>query len=257
MNNLDILPIKPLQIKEKKQYHPNLPNIDRNRGSLILLVGSQNSGKTTIINNMLLSKNFWGGKESAFDGGVYIFSPSLDLDDSCRFLRETFECYTEYKNEYLETIMEKQKMYPKDEMPKIMIVIDDSSGMIDRNSKINHFLTRFRHYNANIILSIQNFKGLSPIARSNASAILLMNGIINDKEMEKVEDEYDGQFKGTLKYMYNTYASKPYSFLYLRVRKNPPEAYANFGEKIEWKKLVKVAKMKKLQKDEDEEDDDF
>jgi len=174
MNELDILPIKPLDIKEKKKYHPNLPSIDRNRGSLILLVGSQNSGKTTIINNMLISKHFWGGKESAFDGGVFIFSPSLDLDDSCRFLREQFECYTEYKNEYLEEIMKRQKEYPKDEMPKIMIVIDDSSGLIDRNSKINHFLTRFRHYNANIILSIQNFKSLSPIARSNASAVLLM-----------------------------------------------------------------------------------
>jgi len=258
MNELDILPIKPLDIKEKKQYHPHLPSIDRNRGSLILLVGSQNSGKTTIINNLLLSKHFWGGKESAFDGGVFIFSPSLDLDDSCRFLKEQFECYTEYKNEYLEEIMKRQKEYPKDEMPKIMIVIDDSSGLIDRNSKINHFLTRFRHYNANIILSIQNFKSLSPIARSNASAVLLMNGIINDKEMEKIEDEYDGQFKGTLKYLYDEFANNPYSFLYMKVRKNPPEAYRNFTEPIEWKKLVKVAKMKKSKKmiDDDIEEDE-
>lgn len=248
MSELDILPIKPLDIKETKSYHPHLPSIDRNRGSLILIVGSQNSGKTTIINNLLLSKHFWGGKESAFDGGVFIFSPSLDLDDSCRFLREQFECYTEYKNEYLEEIIKRQKEYPKDKMPKIMIVIDDSSGLIDRNSNINHFLTRFRHSNANIILSIQNFKSLSPIARSNASAVLLMNGIINDKEMFKIEEEYDGQYKGTLKYMYEEYANTPYSFLYMKVRKNPPEAYRNFTEPIEWKKLVKVAKMKKSKK---------
>ena len=151
--------------------------------------------------------------------------------------------------------MKRQKQYPKDDMPKIMIVIDDSSGMIDRNSKINHFLTRFRHYNANIILSIQNFKGLSPIARSNASAILLMNGIINDKEMEKVEDEYDGQLKGTLKYMYDEYANTPYSFLYMKVRKNPVEVYRNFTEPIDWKKLVKVAKLKKSKKMIDMESD--
>ena len=33
------------------------------------------------------------------------------------------------------------------------------------------------------------------------------------KEMEKIEDEYDGMYKGTLKKMYLKYADKPYSFL--------------------------------------------
>ena len=111
--DLTIQPIRPMEIKDKRTYHPNLPSIARNRGSLMLLLGAQNSGKTTIINNMLLSKHFWGGKESAFDN-VYIFSPSIDLDDSCRFLREHFECYTEYKDEYLEDIKDRQKQYPKE-----------------------------------------------------------------------------------------------------------------------------------------------
>tara|TARA_A100001201_G_scaffold130078_2_gene115701 strand:+ start:2096 stop:2911 length:816 start_codon:yes stop_codon:yes gene_type:complete len=236
--DLTIKPIQPVEIKEKRKFNPVLPSIMRNRGSITLLVGSQNSGKTTIINNLLLSKHFWGGKHSAFDN-VYIFSPSIDLDDSCRFLRENFECYTEYKAEYLEDIKKTQASIPKKDRPKIMIVVDDGSGLIDRNSTFNHYLTRFRHFNSNIILSIQNFKSLSPIARSNASDVLLMNGIINDKEMEKIEDEYDGMYKGTLKKMYLKYADKPYSFLYLKVRKNPPEMYQNFTKKIEWSKYAK------------------
>ena len=253
MSELTILPIRPMEIKDKKKYHPHLPSIDRNRGSLILLLGSQNSGKTTIINNCLLSKHFWGGKESAFDN-VYIFSPSIDLDDSCRFLREQFECYTEYKDEYLEEIKNRQKMYPKDKMPKIMIVADDSSGLLSR--KFFHFLTRFRHFNANIILSIQNFKSLMPIARSNANAVILMNGIVNSKELEKINEEYGSQMKNTLLYMYAKYANKPYSFLYLKLRKNPPEAYQNFQKKINWKGLIKKAKNYKVEDVVNEEGDD-
>ncbi len=51
--DLSIQPVRPMEIKDKQTYHPNLPSINRNRGSLILLLGSQNSGKTTIINNLL------------------------------------------------------------------------------------------------------------------------------------------------------------------------------------------------------------
>lgn len=254
--NLTIQPIRPMEIKDKRTYHPNLPSINRNRGSLILLIGSQNSGKTTIINNMLLSKHFWGGKESAFDN-VYIFSPSIELDDSCRFLREHFECYTEYKDEYLEEIKNRQKQYPKEKMPKIMIVADDSSGLLSR--KFFHFLTRFRHFNANVILSIQNFKSLMPIARSNANAVILMNGIVNEKELEKINEEYGSQMKNTLMYMYSKYANKPYSFLYLKLRKNPPEAYQNFTKMINWKSLIKKAKSYKVSdviEDENDEKDE-
>ena len=258
-SNLNILPVRPMEIKDKKVYHQNLPSISNSRGTLMLLIGSQNSGKTTIINNLLLSKHFWGGKQSAFDGGVFIFSPSCEIDDSCRFLRENFECYTEYKDEYLEEIKNRQKALKKEDMPKICIVADDSSGLLSR--KFFHFLTRFRHYNANVILSIQNFKSLMPIARSNANAVLLMNGIVNEKEMEKIEDEYSSQFKGTLKYCYKKFPSKPYSFLFLKIRKNPPEMFQNFTKKIEWKKYIKIAKSTKNYDDEFEDDvelkDDF
>ena len=100
-----------------------------------------------------------------------------------------------------------------------------------------------------------------PIARSNANAVLLMNGIVNEKEMEKIEDEYSSQFKGTLKYCYKKFASKPYSFLYLKIRKNPPEMFQNFTKKIEWKKYIKIAKSTKNYDDDDEDDvelkDDF
>ena len=101
---LEILPIRPLLIKETKSYHPNLPSIKRNAGSITLLLGATSAGKTTTLVNMILGKNFWGGKESAFEK-VYCFSPSLLVDDSCRHLRETCECKTDFKDEYLQEIL--------------------------------------------------------------------------------------------------------------------------------------------------------
>lgn len=245
---LEILPVREPDDykKDRKKYHPNLPKITDHNGSIILLVAPVKSGKSTIISNLLLSKHFWGGKQSAFDGGVHIFSPTIHLDTTSRFLRDAYDVYTEYDDEILENILDTQKSYEKKNMPKIMMVFDDMSGMLgSRNSNINHFLTRHRHYNCNCMLSIQNFRNLSNVARSNSSYVLLLNGIVNDKEFEKLQDEYDGIYKGTLKYMYKKYTKKPYSFLYLDLRSNPARMFQNFTKELNWKKEIKNAKQMK------------
>ena len=85
MDDLTIRPVKPVPINDADIYHPHLPSIKRNSGSLILLVGTTNSGKTTLINNLLLNSNFWGRRKGSVMGAfenVYLFSPSLYLDDS-------------------------------------------------------------------------------------------------------------------------------------------------------------------------------
>ena len=235
---LEIRPIRPVPIKEKNNYHPHLPSIARNNGSITLLIGSTASGKTTIINNLLLSSKMWGGKKPAFEN-VYIFTPSIHMDDSCRFLRENFECYSEFNDEILREIMRKQEEFDKKDRPKIMIVIDDSVGMIHSNSTLTHFLSRYRHWNANVIMSVQHFRSISVIGWSNATDVCLMNGIINQKELDKIDEEWGGMYKGTLLPAYRKYANKQYSFLYLKLRKNPAEMFKNFQKKINWKKMVK------------------
>ena len=237
-SNLAVLPIRPVEMKEKRQFHPNLPSIARNRGSILLLIGSTASGKTTIINNLVLSKYMWGGEPPAFEN-VYIFTPSIMMDESCRFLRENFECYSEFRDDILQEIMTKQEQFPKKDRPKILIVIDDSVGMIHQNSTLTHFLSRYRHWNANVIMSVQHFRSISPIGRGNATDVCLMNGIINAKELDKISEEWGGMYKNTLEPMYRKYASKQYSFLYLKLRKNPAEMYQNFQRKINWQSVIK------------------
>ena len=229
----------------KTNYNKILPSIARNSGSISLLLGATASGKTTIINNLLLQSKMWGAggkgkkkKDFAFEK-VYIFTPSIHMDDSCRFLRENFECYSEFNDDILQEILNKQEQFEKKDRPKIMIVIDDSVGMIHSNSTLTHFLSRYRHWNANVIISVQNFRSISVIGRSNATDVFMMNGIINAKELNKINEEWGGMVKDTLIPAYKKYASKPYSFLYIKLRKNPVEMYQNFGKKIDWKKMVK------------------
>ena len=59
-----------------------------------------------------------------------------------------------------------------------------------------------------------------------------MNGINNENEWKKLEDEYGGMYKGNLARLYDEYASNQYEFLYLKLRKNPPEVFQNFQKKV-------------------------
>lgn len=258
--DLSIKSIIPLEVQDD-EYHEHLPSIKRNSGSLILIVGTTNSGKTTLINNLLLNKNFWGRREGKPQGAfesVMIISPSLYLDDSCRFLTENFDCYTEFRDELIEQMKERQLALPKDKRPKQMIVIDDSVGLIERNSSINYLGTRYRHFNANMIMSVQSFRGCSPIMRTNANCVVLMNGIMNSKELEKINDEYGDIFKGTLLYCYKRYAPKKYDFIYMKVRENPPKLYQGFHTEVKWKKHIREAKSYNYEDDfsEDEVEED-
>lgn len=254
-DDLKILPLKPLEIQDKsdQKFHPHLPSIARNHGTLCLIIGSCGSGKTCLLANILCNKAMF---RNAFSKVVF-WSPTVDVDDSCRFFRDCFDCYTEYKDEQLKAIISKQMSYPKKEMPRIAIVADDSGGCLSKN--FFTWLTRYRHINSNVFLSIQNFKMLQPSARSNANAVILMNGIVNNKELEKIDEEYSASYKNTLMYCYKKFANKPYSFLYLKNRKNPPEMYQNFTTPIDWKKYIKQAKAfnKKKDFDSDSEDEQF
>jgi GTPase SAR1 family protein len=256
--DLTVKSIIPLEI-EDDDYNPVLPSIKRNSGSLILLVGTTNSGKTTLINNLLLNKNMWGRRpnqpQGAFEN-VSIFSPSLYLDDSCRFLVENFDCYSSFQDEIIEQMKARQLALPKDKRPKQMIVIDDSVGLIERNSSVNYLGTRYRHFNCNMIMSVQSFRACSPIMRVNANCVILMSGIMNSRELEKIDEEYGDIYKRTLLYCYAKFASKKYEFIYLKCRENPPEMYKNFTEQIDYNKYKKIGKKFKIDDFSESENED-
>tara|TARA_R110002020_G_scaffold181364_2_gene376192 strand:- start:2233 stop:3066 length:834 start_codon:yes stop_codon:yes gene_type:complete len=236
-SNLEIIPVRPLDIAKEPEYHPNLPSIKRNAGSVILLLGSTAAGKTTCLVNMVASKHFWGGKKSAFDK-IFVFSPSVLVDDTIRHLQTFCECYDDFKDDYLKDIQRTQLQFPKKEMPKLLLIIDDAVGMIARNSLLNKFISRHRHYNTSIIMSVQHMKSISPVGRNCATNILLFNGIVNHKEWDNINEEWGSQYKNSLEPCYYQYANKKYSFLHLDIRKNPARLFQNFTKEINWKQHI-------------------
>tara|TARA_R110002050_G_scaffold290633_2_gene444413 strand:- start:184 stop:933 length:750 start_codon:yes stop_codon:yes gene_type:complete len=237
MNSIKILPLHDCLEDEDNGYNPILPRITRNRGFNMIIMGATNCGKTCFINNLLLNKNMWGGKKNAFDE-VYFFSPSVNLDDSCRFIKEHFITFDEYKDEFLEEILEQQKEKPNDDMDKILIVIDDAVGTISKNTKalINKFSSRYRHFNANLIFSVQSWRSLSPVIRVNAGYMAIFR-VPNIKELDKINEEVGGIFRDRLISMYIDATKEDYGFLYLNLRSNPPRAFKSFDSEYIYKDM--------------------
>ena len=262
MSDLEIKPVKRLEIRDDCDFHPNLPCIQRNNGSTILLIGGTGTGKTTCLVNMLYNKHMWGRSEKrpqgAFDA-VYVWSPSIYLDDTARFMLNDFICSDTFKNEDLEQIKQNQLMLPKEERGKIMLVIDDSVGLdvLKMKSALTYYATRNRHLNANIIVSVQNYRACNSIIRNNAKCIIMMYGIYNSKELEKINDEVGDVYRQTLLYCYKKYCNKKYNFLTLYPREVPCRMILNFTTEIDWKKEVKNAKSFKLDEYESDNEDEL
>ena len=217
-NNLttpDVLPVKPPDdLPKEKPIHPHLPKPP----SLLLMISPVKTGKSTIISNLYLNENFYG--QDYFDE-VHIISNTIHNDVTSRYLLKSCECYDHYEDSFIQ--------------PQISIALDDCLGSIRREAVVNHLASRFRHYNIKLLLvSSQNYRNVSPVIRSNATAMIVGSPFPNSKELGKIAEEIGDQFGGEKKFLqlYKYATPNRYDFLYLDLSENPPHAYHKFSKKI-------------------------
>ena len=242
--------IKPIKIKEYEVKQSDYDHV----GKLpirSLLIGPSGSGKTVLLQNMILDIY-----KDCFSR-IYIFSPSIDIDDSWSSVKKDIEHDMKVKNTKDEPIFfdhydpaalqkiintqhkitEYMKKQGHKKLYQILIIVDDFADepLFTRQSKLLHALfTRGRHSSISSIVSTQKWSALAPIIRVNATELYIYR-LRNYKDIECYLDELSALYdKKTLLDVYNQATSQPYSFLYVKLTAPKKEDlfYQNLNKKI-------------------------
>jgi len=228
MNDLSILPIKPLDDNDI-QLDPRFFKLP----CVSLHVAPPKSGKSVIINNILMNPNF--DLINKLDI-VYVFSPTARSDSTWRFTVEQIgdTIFDSYSDKKLRDILEAQNTFTKKERPRIGIIFDDflSFPNLTKNSLMFSLATNYRHYGIYWChYASQKFKAVPPVLRACLD-YCLVGKISNQKEVEDLNFEVGYKFNNQFKRLLNKATSKQYSFLYLKLNHSPPEAYECFNNLI-------------------------
>tara|TARA_R110000782_G_scaffold67666_8_gene136698 strand:+ start:186 stop:911 length:726 start_codon:yes stop_codon:yes gene_type:complete len=222
---LKILKVVDPPNSKAKSLHPNLPQPP----SLVLMIMPTKTGKSTIISNMLLNKDFYG--QDFFDDTT-IISTTINNDQTSRFMKQAFNTYDYYDDSLIHDIVKRQNQYDKADMPSMCLVVDDCLG--EKTTALNNLSSRYRHSNIDLfILSSQLFRKVSPTIRANANWVLV-GRLQNQSELDKLSEEYSGMFGGDKPFReaYQKATKKKYDFMTLKLTENPAEIWLNFNEKI-------------------------
>ncbi len=210
--------------------HPNIPQPP----ALLLGIGAVKSGKTTLINNMLLRPREEGFFGQEYFDNVNIISNTILNDPTARFLRKAFDVQDYYTDGMITKLIETQKSYgEKKDMPFIALLLDDILGSnMKRNNEVSFLATRYRHHNIGLMgVFTQNFKSVDTILRNNATDIIIFKQT-NNKQLIQIAEEFHPPFQSieTFLKIYHKAVAKKYDFLYLKIQDG--KALRSFEEVI-------------------------
>ena len=232
-----VCPIKAASSEKAKYHHEYLPEVGvgvKGKGALLCLLSPRNTGKTTICSNLFLrspnNKSKKGGSTGFygpdFFDEIYIISPTINLDQSARHLKERFITFDVYHPDIIKGILKTQTE-----------LVDDCVGLMDK--EIDMLCTRSRHYNIKLlVIASQKFRGaLSPIIRANITDLICGSPFPNARELEAISSEFGDEFGGQDNWMrlYREATPKKYDFAYMKLT-NPPRMFHNFEEELNIKK---------------------
>lgn len=232
IQGLSITPVKPDKDAVKyKKTHPYLPQSPFVLG----LISPRQTGKSTIISWLLLHDEALG---QDYYNKVYIFSPTIEQCETSRFLRKRYDCDTIYSDEKLQNIINQQEAQPKESRKHICVCFDDCIGdeSMKKKSLLTAFVTKSRHWNADIIISIQHFKSMPKITRTNLTDVLVGYPITNTKMKEELASEFGENFeegeKGWYKYYELATKRKRYNYMNMKLRESPIQVFSTFEERV-------------------------
>ena len=226
-----ILKVQDLDGDEKfKDIHPNLCQPP----SLCLILGAIKSSKSNLIINFLCNPDMY---KDRFDI-VRVLSTTLHMDNKMKLLDKYFDCDDHYEDAYIDSIIESQGKFSKEERPTYCLVLDDclSNDFAKRNNKLAYFSAKMRHYIDMLIISSQSINHIPPIIRANCRN-LIMGKAQNHKELIKAQEQFGGLLgedgDNLFMELYNyCHKNQMYQFFYMKLSENPIICFKNFDEKI-------------------------
>ena len=192
------------------------------------MVSPVKTGKSTIINNLLLNESFYG--HEYFDD-VYVISNTINNDMTSRFIKEHFDVEDHYNDAMIDGLVDRQISYKKKDQPEVALILDDILGSLKAGSRVNTLSARFRHYNIKLLLfSTQVFRYVNNVVRQNTTDLIVGSPFPNRKELLKVAEEYGSVVGGQQNWLKIYAAATPerYNFLYMDLQSNPVKCYRNF-----------------------------
>jgi hypothetical protein len=192
---------------------------------LILIVGRVKAGKSTLLNNLYLSENFYKNDYQV----KILISPSAHNDVMYQHMINEFDyVFTEYTDELIDELLD--IINSDDSKDKYLIIFDDIVGSSVGSKKgkpdrITQLSTMYRHVgNENsegklsIVITTQYFKYITPILRNQCSGVYIC-GSFSDSELNKISEAYEF-FGGSKKAFINLHKQSrqgPFDFLFLNV----------------------------------------
>nr|WP_281722912.1 ATPase/DNA packaging protein [Nitrosomonas nitrosa] len=227
------LPVLTPKHKRPKDLHPLLP---LPKDLFAIFYGGVGSGKTQAMLNLVLRSQQY---RDFYPGGIYVFSPTAEHDDSTRPLRESSDVHLlgPYSDEKcmqlfkeLEEAVDKAKEEGDEPLPSLL-VMDDCVGDIKEYSQVATEVLRHRHRHCGVIILTQLWKGIPTKFRANASMVYLFK-VRDDQEMKKIQEAMGSTF-GNLSSLMARAHQEPHDFLLLFQGRCPKtQAWRNFCQEL-------------------------
>jgi len=205
--------------------------IPKTKALIWIISASKGRGKTTLLLNVLKTKQKDGGLKKYFDN-IYMFSPTAKTDSKTKKLVEELERDDKFYNEFndanctevIENIKKSNEEFTNDEdnkgkEPRNCIIFDDT--MVDlpksfeKTGGLNKLIIQARHNNTWCIFLVQRYLGVNRVIRSQADLISFFK-TDNNKELQALIDDVNIDAH-ILKYLYEFATEKPNDFLHINL----------------------------------------
>ena len=205
---------------------------------VLTLVGPRSSGKSVVINNLILREEMMRGLYS----DIIIISPTIYSDSSSRYLIHEVgkdNVYEAYSEQIIQELINSVKDKEKHEREMKLIVLDDVIGSIPKyNSLVYNLTSKARHWSISMIISTQNLRELPPVVRNNTTNWAFFRSG-NLKEIGKMMEEMGSLGSPENCYgLYTAAVEEPHKFMYIDNKFN---VYKCFTEHL-WSKYTEDGK---------------